>query len=115
MERVPTTSPEPTAASRRSEEEWRSIAKGMIKAELKRQNLTYEHLAQRLNTMGVDESEASIRNKISRGTFSFVFALQAFEAIGVQVHAFRPQFTAHVDLPVGFDSTPIKVSKGTLG
>lgn len=87
----------------------------MIKAELKRQNLTYEHLAQRLNIMGIEESEASIRNKVSRGTFSFVFALQAFEAIGVQFHAFRPQFTTHVDLPAGFDAVTANLSKAALG
>lgn len=111
MERVPTTSPEPGLDSHRAEDEWRSMAKGMIKGELKRQNLTYEHLAQRLNAMGIEESEASIRNKVSRGTFSFVFALQAFEAIGVQVHAFRPQFTTHVDFPLGFDPTTAKLPK----
>ena len=73
--------------------QWRDIAKGMLKAELKRQNLTYADLSDRLATLGVDESEASIRNKISRGSFSFVFALQATKAIGLDLIAFRPDIS----------------------
>jgi hypothetical protein len=99
MEPVPTTSDPPGPDLRRSDDEWRGIAKGMMKAELKRQNLTYDDLAKRLNSMGLEESEASVRNKVSRGTFSFVFALQAFEAIGVQLIAYRPTHTGHVQFP----------------
>lgn len=73
--------------------QWRDIAKGMLKAELKRQNLTYADLSDRLAMLGVDESEASIRNKISRGSFSFVFALQATKAIGLDLIAFRPDIS----------------------
>lgn len=85
----------------------------MVKAELKRQNLTYEHLAQRLQSMGVEESEASIRNKVSRGTFSFVFALQTFAALGAEVNIWRPQFTMQVQTPPGF-SPPVMRPKGVL-
>jgi hypothetical protein len=99
MEPVPITSDPPGPGARRSDDEWRGIAKGMMKAELKRQNLTYDDLAKRLNSMGLEESEASVRNKVSRGTFSFVFALQAFEAIGVQLIAYRPTHTMHVQFP----------------
>ena len=73
--------------------QWRALAKGMLKAELKRQNLTYADLSNRLAALGVDESEASIRNKISRGSFSFVFALQATKAIGLDLIAFRPDIS----------------------
>ena len=97
MERLPKTSPEPTATNALSDEDWRGIAKGMIKAELKMQNLTYADLSKRLASMGVEESEASIRNKVSRGTFSFVFALQAFRALDAQLMAFRPNYTMHVN------------------
>lgn len=96
MEQLPKTSPEPTAANVLSDEEWRNIAKGLIKAELKMQNLTYADLSRRLALMGIEESEASIRNKVSRGTFSFVFALQAFRALDTQLTAFRPNYTMHV-------------------
>ncbi len=35
-------------------------------------------------TVGIDETKANIANKLSRGTFSFIFALQIFEAIGIK-------------------------------
>ncbi|QIF80358.1 DUF6471 domain-containing protein [Brevundimonas sp. 'scallop'] len=82
--------------------QWRDIAKGMLKAELKRQNLTYADLSNRLASLGVDESEASIRNKISRGSFSFVFALQATKAIGLDLIAYRPDISYVVQPTSGF-------------
>lgn len=73
------------------------MAKGMLKAELKRQNLTYEDLAAKLALLGVHENEASIRNKASRGTFSAVFLLQAMKAIGTDLVAVKPTHTFYVD------------------
>jgi hypothetical protein len=80
----------PTSNTPLTDAQWRDIAKGMLKMELKRQNLTYADLSERLAALGVEESEPSIRNKISRGSFSFVFALQATKAIGLDLIAFRP-------------------------
>ena len=81
-----------------SDEQWRDLAKGMMKAELKRQNLTYEDLANRLVEMGLEETPTSVRNKIGRGSFSFVFALQALTAIGVRLKLSRPQNLMEVNL-----------------
>lgn len=72
-----------------TEDGWRDLAKGFLKAELKRQNLTYADLAERLVAIGVEETEASIRNKVNRGSFTFTFALQSFAAIGVDVRVAR--------------------------
>jgi hypothetical protein len=55
-----------------------------LKSELKRANLTYVELARRLDTMGLPETEASITNKLARGTFSAVFLLAAARAIGLK-------------------------------
>lgn len=82
-----------------TDEQWRDVAKGMMKAELKRQNLTYDGLAQRLVEMGLEETETSVRNKIGRGTFSFVFALQAMAAIGVRLRMSRTQHQFELELP----------------
>lgn len=76
-----------------TDEQWRDLAKRIIKVELKRQSLTYDDLSKLLAEMGVDESETSIRNKVSRGTFSFVFALQAMKAIGIELIPFKPDLT----------------------
>jgi hypothetical protein len=67
-----------------SEEQWAERTKRFIKAELKRANVTYEQLAQRLSAMGFTETKASIANKISRGTFSASFLLASMKAIGCQ-------------------------------
>ncbi len=70
----------------------------MLKGELKRQNLTYEDLVQRLADIGVTETEVSVRNKISRGTFPAVFLFQCMAAIGVEMLPFRQDYSFNVAL-----------------
>lgn len=60
------------------------MAKGIIRAELARRQLTYAELAERLAAIGIKDNERNISNKVNRGTFSAVFFLQCMEAIGVQ-------------------------------
>ena len=62
--------------------DWQAQAKGIIRAELKRRNLSYKDLSERLEAIGVAENERNISNKINRGTFSAVFLVQCLEAIG---------------------------------
>ena len=62
--------------------EWQARTKGLLKAELKRRNVGYRELAEKLGAMGVHDSERNIANKISRGGFTAVFLLQCLEAIG---------------------------------
>ena len=62
--------------------EWQARVKGLLKSELKRKNVGYRELAERLAAMGVHDSERNIANKISRGGFTAVFLLQCLEAIG---------------------------------
>ena len=64
-----------------ADKEWTDRVKGILKAELKRRNLSYKQLAERLEAMGVHESERNINNKISRGGFSAVFFIQCLAAI----------------------------------
>jgi hypothetical protein len=63
--------------------EWQRRVQGLLKAELKRRNMGYRELAEKLTAMGIPESERNIANKISRGGFTAVFFLQCLEAIGV--------------------------------
>lgn len=65
--------------------DWSEEAKGLLKAELKRRGMTYAHLVQALAQVGVTETEANLRNKISRGNFSAAFLLQTLNAIGCTV------------------------------
>lgn len=64
------------------EKEWEDRVKGLLKAELKRRNVTYAELVGKLADIGVMDSEPNIRNKISRGKFTAVFFLQCLTAIG---------------------------------
>jgi hypothetical protein len=64
------------------EKEWEDRVKGLLKAELKRRNVTYAELVGKLADIGVMDSEPNIRNKISRGKFTAVFLIQCLTAIG---------------------------------
>lgn len=61
---------------------WSEELKGLLKAEIARRNLKYPDLVKRLAGIGVEENEANLRNKISRGNFSAIFLLQCLMAIG---------------------------------
>lgn len=61
---------------------WQSKVKGILKGELKRRDLTYADLADRLQAIGIKDSERNISNKISRGTFTAIFFVQCLTAIG---------------------------------
>ena len=67
-----------------NETEWQSRVKGLLKAELKRRNLGYKELAEKLAALGVEDTERNIANKISRGGFTAVFLVQCLEAIGAK-------------------------------
>lgn len=60
---------------------WEERAKRFLKAELARADIGYRELAERLEKHGLKETEASIANKISRGTFSATFLLASLKAI----------------------------------
>ena len=62
--------------------EWQARVKGLLKAELKRRNVSYKELASRLEAVGIHETERNINNKISRGGFTAVFFVQCLVAIG---------------------------------
>ena len=62
--------------------EWEQRVKNLLKAELKRRNVGYRELAEKLTDMGIPETERNIANKISRGGFTAVFLVQCLEAIG---------------------------------
>ena len=59
--------------------EWEAKASNLLKAELKRQGVTYATLAERIG-----DKEPNVRNKLSRGKFSAAYLLQCLKAIGVR-------------------------------
>ena len=63
--------------------EWEEKAANLLKAQLKLKGITYSQLVERLEAIGVDEKEANIRNKLSRGKFTAAFMLQCLTAAEV--------------------------------
>lgn len=63
-------------------EEWEAKTKGLLKAEIKKRNLSYQQVVEAMEALGIPENERNFRNKIGRGKFTAVFMLQVLEAIG---------------------------------
>ena len=70
--------------------DWYLEAKRVLRAELVRKDIGYKQLVTLLEGIGVTETERSIANKMSRGSFSFAFYLQVMKAIG--------RTEAHIDI-----------------
>lgn len=66
------------------EETWNEKASNILKSILTRRNVKYYELAIKLKEMGIEETQGSISNKISRGTFSFAFFMQCMEALEIK-------------------------------
>lgn len=65
------------------EREWAHRARRFLRAEIKRAEISYAELARRLREdHGLEETEASIANKLSRGTFAATFFLATMITIG---------------------------------
>lgn len=64
--------------------EYETLAKNLLKSELKRRGVTYAQLADKLAVIGVSENERNLNNKISRGGFTTAFFLQCLRAIGAE-------------------------------
>ena len=57
------------------EKEWGDRARRFLKAELKRAEIGYKELAERLQAHGMSETESGIASKLNRGTFATAFFL----------------------------------------
>ncbi|WP_212566841.1 DUF6471 domain-containing protein [Aromatoleum tolulyticum] len=69
---------------------WAHEAKGILRAELDRRGVTYARLAKLMQVQGFGETTRSLANKISRGSFSFVFFLQVMRVLGVRTVSVEP-------------------------
>lgn len=69
----------------KTEEELAERASRFLKAELKRAGVTYAELAERLAKHGLKgETEASVKNKLMRGTFAATFLLASLAALELE-------------------------------
>lgn len=67
-----------------TEKELGQKAARFLKAEMKRAGVTYAELAKRLEAHGLKETEASITNKLARGTFAATFLIASVAALEME-------------------------------
>lgn len=70
--------------------DWATEVKDILKGELRRRHKTYADLVVDLKAFGIEETEANIRNKVSRGSFTAVFFVQCLTAIGCETVRLKP-------------------------
>jgi hypothetical protein len=58
-------------------------ARFLIVSELEKRNIDYIELSSMLEKIGINETNVNLSNKIQRGKFSFVFALEILDVLGV--------------------------------
>lgn len=63
--------------------DWSAYAKGVLRSEMTRRQISYADLKELLAADGVKETEANLRNKVSRGSFTAAFLLQCLAVMKV--------------------------------
>ncbi len=53
--------------------DWNAYAKGVLRSEMTRRQISYADLVKLFAEDGVKETEANLRNKVSRGSFTAAF------------------------------------------
>lgn len=71
-----------TCQESKSDFDWSEGASRLLRAEMVLAGVSSAKLARRITRLGVAESEASVKNKLYRGSFSLAFFLQAMAALG---------------------------------
>jgi hypothetical protein len=62
--------------------DWPDACARVLKGEIARAGITLARLAQRLERLGVHETEVTLKNKLYRGTFSMALFIQCMRALG---------------------------------
>ena len=65
-----------------TEKAFQNKAKGILRAEIKRRNLDYGEVAEKLAGLGLKESASNLSNKIARGGFTAGFFVSCLIAVG---------------------------------
>ena len=68
-----------------TDQDWPLLAKGLLKSELAKRDISYVQLTELLGRVGVRETSENVTNKVNRGRFSAVFMLQCLRAINCKV------------------------------
>lgn len=93
--------------------EWAEGLARFLKRELAGEGLTFAQLAQRLCALGAEETEASVKNKFYRRTFSGVFVVQCLAALGHKQPDFGVLFPADMALGKALDDVSLLETSAT--
>jgi hypothetical protein len=66
------------------EQEYADRIRRFLKAELKRADVSYKGLAEKLTKHGLEETEIGIASKLARGTFSATFLLACLAVLEME-------------------------------
>lgn len=66
-----------------TEDEYGERAKRLLRAAMVKRDVTYDGLVERLAALGVPETTANLRNKVSRGKFTAAFLLAVCDALEI--------------------------------
>lgn len=66
------------------EKEWATKTSRYVKARLKQADVGYKELADKLRAHGLEETEAGIASKLSRGTFPATFLLAVLAVLELE-------------------------------
>lgn len=66
-----------------AERDWVGETKRLLRGEMVKRGVSYAQLVEKLGALGIRETEANLRNKISRGGFTGAFLIQCLVAMGV--------------------------------
>jgi len=62
--------------------DWVAYTKALLRSEMVKRGVSYAGLVEKLGALGISETEANLRNKISRGGFTGAFLIQCLVAMG---------------------------------
>lgn len=66
--------------------EWTCVVSRLVKAELQKRGIKTPKLVQMLKAIGVEQTDANLRSKLSKGNFSASLLLQIILVISADIH-----------------------------
>ncbi|MDP5138071.1 DUF6471 domain-containing protein [Rheinheimera baltica] len=65
---------------------WNCVASRLVKAELQKRGIKYAELSNLLANIGIEQTPANLRSKLSKGIFSASLLLQIFHVISADIN-----------------------------
>lgn len=80
--------------------EWQCVASRLVRAELQKRGIKYPQLSKMLEEVGMKQTPATLRSKLSKGNFGAALLLAIFQVIKADINP--------VELNVIFDGCNMK-------